>query len=540
MNSLGRNIGEKRSLMLFVIAAMAFEGLLVGQGFSMYDETYFMSAYQWIFCDPSVCQYQFLYYNGVLLGGVWEMLFGQYGYIAFRIGGALVNILTCLTIYWVLRPHARRGLCLLAMTMYLISFSSGVMVIYPSFLTALLTTLAVGCMDRAMMRDSGKWALMAGVIIGVNIFTRLPNVALCGLLLAFIPYYYKGGRGRLLPLWALGGLAAGIVAEMLLMMALGHLGLFADNLTVGMAIADSSDNTHGIAQLMSEYLTQYLMIVKRVLLLLVLPVAWFREPVIITLYTLFTIVLLVALYKERNNAQRVCIISLALLQAYLQPLGSDFGIANMGDCSDLIALPLAIVILYEGQRSKVKGRRSKVALYLLLSLVSYCLVMIHTIASRCDFDEGPRWEKTYRIDNPLATTYTSKEHAEIINTLLVALKPYVQKGDYLMAYYSLPGINYLTETRPWVPSAWLLSYDAASLEREIEKAEKTKPLPVVVIEKGSPTCYYRPYKDWDNDKAENPVTFHVNKKITLRHDFLKRHRYEVVWENDLFQIQKPQ
>lgn len=72
-------------------------GLLVGfQGFDLCDEGWTMTAYQQIFICPQSVEYNFLYYVTLLVGGLWEKLFGWGGYLSFR----LLTVLVILCIFY--------------------------------------------------------------------------------------------------------------------------------------------------------------------------------------------------------------------------------------------------------------------------------------------------------------------------------------------------------------------------------------------------------------------------------------------------------
>jgi hypothetical protein len=271
----------------------------------------------------------------------------------------------------------------------------------------------------------------------------------------------------------------------------------------------------------------------------ILPVLWWREQLIYILYAFFTITLIYALYKKRNDEQTIYITLMALLVAYLQPLGSDYGILNMGDNSDYLAVALAVSVIYESLSSMSKGKRAWISGFFLISLLSYCGRMAYSIATTCNLDHGPRWKKIHPINSPLATTYTSKDKALAISALLEALKPYVKKGDYLMAFDNPPGINYLTETRPWVGTSWLLCYDHATLEKKIRQSEKKKALPIIITSKGTPTDFMADFKDWDHEYTSEMVYYFVPQKIKLRHDFIKKHKYTIAWQNKHFIIYIP-
>ena len=93
--------------------------LLIGlQGFDMCDEGWEMTAFQQIFNEPSTIVYQFLYYNTLLIGGLWNSIFGgQVSYYGFRILASLFISGTALMIFLILRRYVSKfiifiGLCL--------------------------------------------------------------------------------------------------------------------------------------------------------------------------------------------------------------------------------------------------------------------------------------------------------------------------------------------------------------------------------------------------------------------------------------------
>lgn len=542
-------IPQAHPLLIFTLVAALWEGILSFQGASLYDEPWVMSAYYWIFRDPEVCQYQMLYYNALVVGGLWDQLFGQYGYLAFHIGGGIINILSCFAIYWVLKPHVRQRILILTMYLFLISFGYGVLVIHHNWITALTTTIAIGFIDRALRHKNCLYFFIAGIILGLNTFTRLPNMALCGLAVVLLPYYYftchrtqnkTSARRHVLYMLVSGiaGFAVGIGIEIILLSILGHRELFFDNLSTGFNIVGDSDNTHSALVMLRAYISNYWGIFKCICLLPILPGLWWCENIIYVLYAFFTITLLYALYSKRNEENSFYIILMALLTAYLQPLGSDAGICNMGDNSDYLAVALAVAVIYN-TCSSIPKKKQWISVFFLISLLSYCGKMVYSIAYTCDFDDGPRWKKTYKINSPLATTYTTKERTLAINPLLDALKHYVKKGDYLMAFDNPPGINYLTETRPWIGNAWLLCYDSATIEKKLSESEKNRPLPVIVSSKGTPTDFMADFKDWDNEHSSERMSYFVPQKIKLRHDFLKKHHYITAWQNNHFIVYIP-
>lgn len=78
-------------LLIYLGTLFCYKTIVSIQGFDMCDEGWVLSAYQQIFNDPTACEYQFLYYNTLLVGGLWNLVFGSLGYFGFRLLGALFS-----------------------------------------------------------------------------------------------------------------------------------------------------------------------------------------------------------------------------------------------------------------------------------------------------------------------------------------------------------------------------------------------------------------------------------------------------------------
>ena len=152
------------------------------------------------------------------------------------------------------------------------------------------------------------------------------------------------------------------------------------------------------------------------------------------------------------------------------------------------------------------------------------------------FDEGARWEKRYRVDHPLANTFTNQDYAQSTNTILTELKKYVHPDDYLFCFQSRPMLHYLTHTRPYMYNPWPWSFDTPSMKLHLQRAEaRGGKLPVVVREKCQLINFVLPDPNWNQTNAEDDF-FHKNAKVRLIQDFIEHHHYQVVWESDEYQI----
>ncbi len=532
----------------FIISTTLFialvESALALQGFCMADEGWSLTGYQQIFGgEPESVRYIFLFYNALCVGGLWEQLFGSWGIYGFRLLGVLFICASWLVVYSTLRTYFNRWALFVGILLVISCHDYGVMVFDHSSITVFLSLLSAMFVVRAIEQDRMLFACLAGIVIGVNIFSRIPNVSQAGLLLIFcIPFNRTGTFGNRMVRMLSGfiiGLFIGILTVVLLMMALGHADIFISNLEAGFSAASSADSSHNIGTLISVYVSQYIQVAKNMIRVLLPPLLLFSFDNLMFLYAFSTLMLLSPFFLGRLSRYRLpALISLVML--YTLPLGSDFGINNMGENAVWLAAPAAV-----GIGAELSSRCSGLLrLYIRLSATAFCAIFmvmngIH-IAHNAYFDPGSRTVKTHRISHPLATTYTTAAYASSTDSILSALQRYVDHGDYLLCFQSRPMLHYLTRTRPYMYNPWPWSYDSDMMAGSLHMAERRtamrhEPWPVIVREKTQIIDFTQPDPDWDSTHAADNFA-HKNAKVQLIHHFIARHKYHIVWENSQYQI----
>lgn len=563
MLKLFKNMPEWAFLILFLGSLFVYKAIIGLQGFDMCDEGWLLSAYQQIFNDPTTCSYHFLYYNALPIGGLWNMLFGSLGIYGFRILAALSSVAIAYVVYLLLRKDVNRWSIFAGIWVFNLGY---VMVFHHNWLTALLVAIAALFLYKGLKTSNGWWMFLAGVVVGINIFTRIPNVSMLALSLVFIPYYLytKDVRStfKLLGM-AIVGVVIGIGCELAMMHSLDHLTIFIDNLSSGFSAASASDSSHNLSRVVSIYFDNYLKVFTKLLLILSYPtfiyfvtkyvnnkkhqhvafgvsailyiiLIWSRiDHVVYAIYGLSYFVYGIYVYKHAQDKNKVYLITIATIILFFLPFGSDYGIGNMGVNCIWIAAPLTIQLIYD----LLEEHKGSVAYSDTWGLVYVCLfalvsMTLYETSLYCYFDSGSRLKKTSRPSTAaLATTYTTQLKTAQVDTLMVHLKPLINKNDYLLCYQHVPMMNYLTETRPYLGTSWPWVYDVANLARQFEKAQETiSVLPVIVRNKSEIADWIHYAKGWDDDD---------DGKIKLIHNFIAKYNYTVYWENELFQILVP-
>jgi hypothetical protein len=563
---------------IIVIVYLVYSLLLALQGFDICDEGLAMTSYQQIFFNPSGIEFNFMFYLTTLIGGLWNGLLGCGGYYSFRVLGILVSIGTFTLVYQLLKDWGSNRY-LIGLGYFITSFISlySVLVFQYNTLNTFFSVAIAYALYKSVegTEVNKKLLFLASFLVGVNVFSKLTSLTLLGLVavVLLINYGYNRNLKSFLinALVAVIGFVCGLSSVLLLMYSLGHLDIFVRMMKTDLlSAASSTSSSHSIDKLINTFLHNYFFVGKvaacfSALVLLgrfvVGKVSKWRNLYtglsilfqiyfvcrFLSIYIVYAFCLLSSgylLYHFRKDKSFVYLISIALSIAILLPLGSDFGIGNSGHAAVSLLLPLCLAGLnHIGNELKVFDNFAKYVRILIITIIStITLAIIYKTYSYCYFDNGSRLEKRYLInESPLATTFTTKEKAEEIDTLLLHLKPYIKEGDYTLFFQSLPTLHYLTKTKPYLHSSWVWAYDSDNMERQFKRSEEEiNVLPIVVREKG-----ILPGSDWLTEsegwnRTDLADTYSYKKKnIQLINDFLAKHSYQLVWEDSCFQIYKP-
>lgn len=573
------NLPEWAFLCIYLGFILIHDLVLGLQGIGMEDEGWCLTAYQQIFSHPQSVSYNFLYYNGILVGGLWNLLLGQYGIISFRILAALFDIACALMVYLTLRKFIWRWSIAIGYTIIIV-MSVWIGSFNHNSLTFFLCLVAIFLILKALTTEKRYLMILAGVMIGINVFTRIPNLAEVLLIFVLVSFYYDTKNAQLsikLLCYAIIGFLLGVSLELILMYILGHLTIFTNNIFSGLSAASDGDSTHNLFTMLSMWIMQYFKMLLLVGVVFILPGirqffqnTYSRNQRILYIVMLLQGILIYYLldyyeFTPKNFIYAIFIITtliyarnfpilkhipqyhfiIAGLMALVIPLGSDWGYdSGITLGASTLMMPLSVEICY----NSLKQYRKKVHSFEYDTSIAICLVLCiislnctYRKSLTCGEESGSRLKKTYLLDSPLATVYTSQKVYDKLNPLLYELSKYVKQDDKVLCFQSLAMVHYLTHTQPYLENAWPWTYTSADMERHFLKAQnESDVLPIIVREKGWVMDIFNEgnYPDWDNSEAvEN--RYHKNKKIKLIQDFIHENNYSVVWEDKAFQILVP-
>lgn len=583
LDHLNKILFKANKFQLTICLIVSIQIILAFQGFDVCDEGFSLSFYQQFFANPESVEYNFVYWLSGVIGGLWYLLFEEGGILWFRLLAIIFNTSIFILSYNLLKNAIRKEYVLIGLSMVLFVNHFGYLAFYYNQLSALITVIGASFLIKGISKKSLILIGVAGIIVGINVFSRLPNITLLGWVI-IIPFfaYLKGEslKNTIKPilLFILGAFF-GVILVLIIMYFTGHLDIMKRASLSIINLSKTEDSGHNLLSMFGTYIYNYkkvfkffsfitfisigivavenMLKLKKYVKVILYSISFlmffliFKKGGIHVLYAMGFIGVFSVLINKQKSIHLRTLALVALLTMVLLPLGSSGGMYDSGYMWVWLSVPFFIDFLFGLGKTNltIQGKNNKVSIFISQSLMknirlvivlSFFVSKAYSISNEAYFDAGSRFDKIYTIDSKLARNiYTTKERATVVNELLFNLEKYVKPNDYLLAYDCIPMVNFLTKTKPYMYNPWVWIYDEYSFENKIKMAEKDITiLPVVVQQKFSTIGGFSlPMLDYMGETKEN--TFIYNSARTIRMNrFLKRNDYKVVWSNQYFNIYK--
>ncbi len=455
------------SLLLVLVALFGFQLLNIVYGFDLLDTGFHLVAYENVFDYPDVVSYNFMYYLTNVVGGAFLLVNPEMGIIDFRILGALFVLITIAFIFTTLKSeipivHLLIGAILVVVCYVRLpySFNNGI-------LSCCLYAVSIVTLYKGLSLNNSLLVIIGGVVVGVNIFTRIPNILAVGMVFIILLYkkcYLKinvvDWKNACCFLFGVGG---GILIIMTLMTQLNHTESFCRSIKAIFTMSCGNE-THNILWMLKIYIVFYLMAVIPILIfyallnidkkitnrplhniifvicLLSLGLYVYYAPyAYMVLWGVFVLGCLLFIVKQRSHLGVFAIFALFML--IIEIMGSD-SCVNHGSLPALLAAPIASMRLID--RNKI--------VYVLVFVFAVFMQLIITGNYQ---DSGSIYLKTGMIHSVEAKgIYTTDIKASVVNSTLKGIKPYVHVSDTMICFPSSPMMNYLTHTKPAGGTCW--------------------------------------------------------------------------------------
>ena len=538
-------------------------------GFDLTDRCWVICGYQQIFAHPESVESMFYIYDTLLIGGVWEQLFGCLGVIGFNILSVLFTLSSFAIIFSLLRNYLNRWVLFFV---FLFSIIGQVGVFSYNIASLFFAMLSIYYIYHALV-EASMWRMsIVGIVLGASLFVRFPNLALTGLILVLIVYHgttKEGANTIKLFFSAIGGYLIGVGINILLIFALNHTASMQSMMEITTSLLSSSDSTHNMPGMLTWYVSLYRMMIKYMYPIVFFPCIIYvidrweknekvKNILLILCGTVFCLFLvkffskgtipmhgfcclafiLVFLRRKTYDVNVLYLAALSFLLMWLMPMGSDGGISATKQ-SLYFALPFALGIFWN-EMQKINAKCGQTLR--MVALGAMCLIIINTTRislSNAYRDPGSKFHKTAKVTQSYRpTTNTDPEKAAMLDDLLAHLNPLIKENTELLVYPSLPGIHYLTNTTSYLNLPWPGIANDAVFDMEFEKANKKKSLPLIVINKAPHGCWYEPLENWESvlDCIDWQDVTHKNEVMQA---FITQYAYTVVYNTPQFVIYMP-
>lgn len=542
------------------------------QGFDMCDEGWVLSSFQQFFNAPESISYYFLYYLNALIGGSLNYFFDDGGILMFRLVNAFIIILNFLVLKLIFKDFLNPLKFLIIVCFCLLVTDYGTSVLDHNNLSSLLILTAVFFLQKHLKKEMLIYVLFSGFLIGLSFFARIANLTMLVLVLVFfIDFFYSKNLKKLvnnLFVFFVGVLMA-FLSMYFVMKWLSHFDIFYKNVLENLIHGTKDPNhNHSLTLMFKTYFYQGIGMIKFLMKTLLISIPFYilirffdknmflKSTIYISYSILFVylayvddllnfsaliiISILISFFIDKNKNEFIFLNMSALSVFVFLPWGSDGGAYNLGINCLYLLIFIAIIYLIRFYRSELFKKFSSIFLLYILVLFSFIPLRAYRIYHTAYFDSGARHNKFYDIKHPLANVYTTKEKALIVNEFLPFLSKEIKQNETVYFHESLPMLHYLTNTKPYLDNSWPWIYGPENFNnRLIQKEKESNFRPTIIRQKCQPiggkwTVYDEKYNDTLGD-----LNFVYNPYRTKYFEaFLKRNNYQIVWENDLFQILK--
>lgn len=560
-----------------LVIALSYWVYCCCHGFDMSDEGFLMTLYR----DFSEGQRNIASAAGYpltcWLGGKLLSLCPD-SLLAFRLMGVAMYMIMGVTVYFFLRNKFSGAVISLGLLTLSFVFACDPKPFGYNGVTAFFSIMAIIPIVHGIISDKPFYLVLGGLILGINSFVRLPNVAL--VVLGALPFFaleeftvrsiLRRFRGCA---WIFLGFALGLGVGLVILKSIGCWSIVV-NFVRSLVEIGGGDSSHSflfmLERMQENYIGAFLNFILFFSVILALSFGLINRlaacVLIIAIGTLFTRFFITAdtiLGKDMlstingialigtaryfyANPERRIVAGAAVLLALLMPLGSDFGFVTSW-CGPILAYPIGLCGMIDSM-SKIKisysdyirnnEKSNNVLRATILCMVIFSFIVAMKGWRKAYFDPGSRHKKTSRIWSVRAKGIKTCEKYNVrINPLFSELRWYVKTGDTVLAYDWAPMLYYLLGLKAYGGVAWPCVLYGVPYVNAIEKERNmNSELPVVVLQ------HYRAIDSVVNPHYydETCVTDESHRKMIVAiKSFISQNNYRKVWSNGWYDIYLP-
>src|SRR5450432_5299 len=592
---------DKISTRTFFLLIFLFQVSLIFQGLDLSDEGFLSTFYSHIFSDPASVSYCFMFWFTGIIGGAWTKLFSPLGLLGIRLGGAVVNTLTVLLTYRLLKNYLKPAYLKLGLLLVVLSLNNDIKVLNYNTISSLFYVIIIGLLFTGLSKRQAWKIFFSGFFVGLNIFVRTPNILGLGLIFGIIYYNYLNSRPLVnilnQILIFISGCLAAVCFSILIMYWMGHLTIFLNSMKLLLALEKGVNNPevqggYGLFRLLDMFRSNIVVALKYTLIpaAIVSGVVLTYNQVdnkskmsrfifnVIVFSGLFILLFFILNHKIDHFSMLFFTNGLILCTAACMfyasaekeikllfffgcffllsyPLGSSDGVFTAGRYCLWIALPITIDYLFKIRSTNltiaisrdkkeyaiklwVSARQLTVTKWLLTGTLAFA--GFYYVYYYPFFDRKNRVQMRYSLtSNKLKGIYTTKGRADVFNELLAESAKYMKANDYVIAYDNIAMFYYATGTIPLLTNPLPAVYSTDLFKSDLNSIyERSKILPPVIMQK---IATVGPASKWPEELLPGDYAKterNLDRNIILD-SFLTKNNYKEVWSNKAFKILLP-
>ncbi|MDO8654256.1 MAG: hypothetical protein Q7R66_18955 [Undibacterium sp.] len=572
---------DNRTVVWLGFVTFILSTLFVWQGLDFTDMGFWLTGYQQFYSHPeTIWAVTWLssfigHWIGLALGG--SVLSYKFGYVIVVTTSAVITFL-------LLGSQLGRSRMLAAMVLLTVFFTRGFGGNWIGYneLTSLFYLIGVVLLFFGLIDNRKILVVLAGVVLGANLFIRLPN--LVGIVLVCAVWLYAWScrwSWRNILAWTfafIGGFILGAALIWALILMHGHENIYLQSVKSILSEAESDSAPHAGGGLLKLLIRDHIRSFLEALIVLTLGGYFFNLiarkktlvvygliiiSVLLLTYisyghgywrTAFTgicyIVLLAVIFSKYREYKSLTLLAfMSVVVLFITPLGSTNGMSN-AVFGMWLALPFTLIWLFGcsgtslpfwfktgDDRLDIKSKFSiDSSGYRILSKTIMITILLQStiVAWRHTYlDSKNRFEMSTSIAHPLLIgTFTTTERAKVVTELIEAMAHFTKPDDEVLAYNGIPAVYFLTKTHPWLGISWPDFEGSGKIANLIRQKEQTGArLPCIVRATGST---YE--KSWPKGAPPLATWWRQDEPRRVFDEFEKKHGYVVAWSNGFFEI----
>lgn len=437
-----------------------------------------------------------------------------------------------------------------------------------NYMTYLFFGMGTILFYKGIVRESNIRLIIAGFVLGSNVFVRLPNIAESGMIVVLWAYLamnkVKLKEALIKTLYCVGGYALSTIPALLGIVMTRGFGEYVNGIKELMAMTNEAPDysTKGmLVQLFCSYLNGikpvgiffafsalailiYLIFYKKNKYVADILVAVIGGAAMATLYKLgvftrtysnysaiygigkvavilmYGLILIKLFDKDVDNRTKL-LMMLAIMMSLITPIGSNNDVYSVFN-NLFLMLPVTAMILGDFKpRAKCL---SAVYIMLIALMVVYGLQSI-CFGARFVFRDGQSAPFSSYVENNsvIAHMMTTEDNAKRLTEVSDIWKEFDLADEEVLLYGDVSGLGFYLDADIAISTAWpsLASFSTAKFEEDINELRTAEKTPVVLI------------TNVEYDK----LIFNCGlRKQEILKEYLLNYNYRIIYDNDVFKV----